>query len=78
MAELPLFFTRHALNRMRWRKIARSEIERIGLAPASRIPDREHPRIHLFGTLPDRRRVRVVVVEEKRRVVIVTVIDKER
>jgi hypothetical protein len=76
---LPLFFTRHSLNRMRWLKVARPAIEAIIRAPTSRMSDRETPRIRLFGSLPDGRRVRVVAVEEENRVVIVTIIiDEER
>jgi hypothetical protein len=78
VTELSLYFTRHALNRMRWLKVTPPAIEAIIRAPTSRMSDREPPRVRLFGSLPDGRRVRVVAVEEENRIVIVTIIDEER
>ena len=57
--------------------LRRGFITKIIRVPTSRMPDREPPRIRLFGSLPDGRRVRVAV-EEENRLVIVTIIDEER
>lgn len=63
---------------MRWLKATRPAIEAIIRSPTSSMSDPESPRIRLFGSLPDGRRVRVVTVEEDNRVVVVTIINEER
>ncbi|MYC07678.1 MAG: DUF4258 domain-containing protein [Chloroflexi bacterium] len=73
----PLFFKRHARNRMRQYRITRDEVELILDTPDLVEPD---DRRHLNATkvLPDNRVIRVTFVEEANQIVVVTVTPRRR
>ena len=72
----PLFFTRHARNRMRQYKIARDEVELVLEAPDLTEPDEDN---HLNSSkMIGNRVIRVTHVEEASRIVIITVTPRRR
>ena len=72
----PLYFTRHARNRMRQYGITRDEVESVLESPDLTETD-EGTRINSSKALPDRI-VRVTHVEETNRFVIITVTPRRR
>ena len=72
----PLFYTRHARNRMRQYRITRDEVELILSAPDFLEPDEDN---HLNATkVVEDRIIRVTYVEEENRTVIITVTPRDR
>ena len=73
---MPLYFTRHARNRMRQYRITRVEVESVLEAPDLVEPD-EDDRLNATKVLPDKV-IRVTYVEEATRIVVITVTPRRR
>ena len=72
----PLYFVRHARNRMRWNAITRKEIEDCLRHPEWTETSAMN-RTNAWGKWRDRY-LRVTCIEEEDRIVIITVVPKEK
>lgn len=70
----PIFYTRHAKSRMRWRSISKEDIKMVLAAPQKKESLRNN-RHHYFRQIGSKL-IRVTFVEESEKFVIISAVDK--